>query len=212
VEAEFWLERWRQNQIGFHEGQPNALLVQHYGQLFDQSPGRVFLPLCGKTRDIAWLLSKGFEVCGVELSAAAIDQLFEELGATPAISEVDKLKRYSAEGIDIFVGDVFDLSAATLGAVDAVYDRAALVALPEDIRKRYSEHLPQITAFAPQLVICFEYDQSLMDGPPFSISEDMVTGLYGSGYTIENLAVRDVPGGLKGVCPATEAALILRRR
>ena len=81
-------------------------------------------------------------------------------------------RRYSADGIDIFAGDIFEITADVLGPVDAVYDRAALVALPEGMRRRYAAHLAGITAVAPQLLVTFEYDQAEMDGPPFSITEE----------------------------------------
>ena len=211
MDAEFWHERWQQNEIGFHESQPNALLVRHYDRLDLRSGDRVFLPLCGKTLDIGWLLSKELKVCGVELNADAVEQLFDELGVEPEGSDCGDLRRYSAAGIDIFVGDVFALSPTFLGPVDAIYDRAALVALPKVTRERYASHLRQITASAPQLLICFDYDQELMEGPPFSIPENEVAALYGSDYAIENLAVEVVSGGLKGICAATEVAWLLHR-
>jgi len=111
--------------------------------------------------------------------------------------------------VDIFVGDIFALTAETLGPVDAVYDRAALVALPEGIRGQYAAHVASITGTAPHLLVTFQYDQTAMDGPPFSLSEAAVRTHYGAVYQISVLADEDVPGGLKGVCPATEKALLL---
>ena len=96
-----------------------------------------------------------------------------------------------------------------LGKVDAIYDRAALVALPPETRVRYTEHLLKITQTAPQLVICFQYDQSLMSGPPFSIVEEEVLQHYAVTYLIKHLETRDVEGGSKGTIPATEAVWLL---
>ena len=165
MDAEFWHRRWHNNEIAFHEGKANGLLVGYFEQLFSQRGGRVFLPLCGKTCDIGWLMSKGFRVAGAELSEPAIEQLFCDLAIEPDRSEVGDLMRYSAEGVDIFVGDIFQLSASALGAIDVVYDRAALVALPEEMRARYAAHLAEMTILAPQFLITFEYDQSEMAGP-----------------------------------------------
>lgn len=210
LDAEFWLERWRNQQIGFHESTPNAMLVDHVDRL-ELAPGdRIFLPLCGKTLDIGWLLAKGFRACGVELSKAAVEQLFAELRVDPEVSALGELTLYRARGLDIFVGDVFALTAALLAPVDAIYDRAALVALPDEMRRRYSAHLCRITESARQLLICLEYDQDLMPGPPFSITGDDVAALYGNRYRITRLASSSVPGGLKGFCPATETAWLLR--
>jgi thiopurine S-methyltransferase len=209
MDSDFWHERWRSKEIGFHESQPNALFVQHFGRLFLDKGDRLFLPLCGKTRDIGWSLARGLRVCGVELSPDAVEQLFEELGLKPAIKDHENLQQFSAENLDIFVGDIFALTADLLGPVDASYDRAALVALPKDMRRRYAVQLRTITHSAQQLLICFEYDQRLMDGPPFSITQDEVRALYGDHYRISQLAAVDVPGGLKGQCAAKEVAWLL---
>lgn len=209
MEAEFWHTRWENMQIGFHEGEVNRMLAVHLAALGLAPRARLFLPLCGKTRDIAWLLAQGYRVAGAELSEIAVRQLFEEMDVTPLVTEAGPLRRYAAEGIDIFAGDIFDLTADLLGAVDAVYDRAALVALPKVMRGRYAAHLAAITAIAPQLLITFEYNPSVMQGPPFSVADRAVETCHGARYDISVLAVADVPGGLKGFCPAQERALLL---
>jgi thiopurine S-methyltransferase len=99
-----------------------------------------------------------------------------------------------------------------LGPVDAVYDRAALVALPASMRDRYIAHLTSITAKAPQLLICYEYDQSAMEGPPFSITGEEVLRYYAATYDAKLLASAEVPGGLKGKCSAKEHVWLLRSR
>jgi thiopurine S-methyltransferase len=210
METSFWLQKWEKNETAFHQSEANALLVKYFTELALEKGSRVFVPFCGKTLDIGWLLSKGYRVAGAELSKIAIDQLFTELGVEPEISGAGEVDRYSAEGIDIFVGDIFDLSGEMLGAVDAIYDRAALVALPEKMRNRYTAHLTEITEKAPQLLITFEYDQSLMEGPPFSISNEEVKEQYRDSYEITLVASVDVPGGLKGKCAAKENAWLLR--
>ncbi|MBM7066027.1 thiopurine S-methyltransferase [Actibacterium sp. 188UL27-1] len=212
MEAQFWYDRWTNNQIAFHQHEINALLIAHLPALALPENGRIFVPLCGKTRDIGWLLSQGYRIAGAELSTRAIEDLFQDLGLTSARSQTGRLERFSAPGIDIFAGDIFDLNAATLGPVDASFDRAALVALPPDMRPRYTRHLTTITANAPQLLITFEYDQTVMDGPPFSLSTEEVTNHYSAAYTLTNPARVKVRGGLKGKCPATEVAWLLAPR
>ncbi|MGD9841291.1 MAG: thiopurine S-methyltransferase [Steroidobacteraceae bacterium] len=207
----FWQQKWEKNEIGFHEGRPNSLLVTHFNTLGLTQGARVFLPLCGKTVDIVWLLSKGYRVAGAELSQLAIKQLFTELGITPAIATIGKLLHYSAANIDIFIGDIFDLSKATLGQIDASYDRAALVALPEPTRAKYTKHLLDITDKATQLLLTFEYDQSLMDGPPFSLSSDEIRRRYQVAYQLTLLESRPVAGGMKGLGAATESAWLLKK-
>ena len=209
MDPDFWHNRWEAGQTGFHQGKPNAFLVDHLNALNLPDGARIFLPLCGKTHDIAWLLSKGFHVIGAELSQLAIDQLFEDLGVTPEVTELGPLTRMSADRIDIYVGDIFELTKDTLGPVDATYDRAALIALPADMRARYAAHLTAITAKAPQLVITLQYDQGVISGPPFSVIEDELRKLYSAAYALTRLAC-DNEAGVKDH-PATEEIWHLHR-
>ena len=209
MDANFWHDRWASNEIGFHKSEANPLLVKYVDELSLAKGSRLFLPLCGKTLDIGWLLSRDYRVAGAELSAVAIEQLFAELGVTPTITTVGLLDHYRAPQLDIFVGDIFTVTPELLGPVDAIYDRAALVALPRDMRARYAEHLMTLTGQAPQLLISFEYDQRVMEGPPFSVSNEEIREHYGQRYGIRVLTSLDVPGGLKGRCPAEEAVYLL---
>lgn len=210
MEPEFWHNRWSTDRIAFHEGHPNALLTENFYRLSLEPHSRLFLPLCGKTTDISWLLKLGYRIAGAELSRSAIEQLFDDLDLAPEIVGIDGMLHFKAPLIDIFVGDIFDLTTERLGAVDAVYDRAALVALPSEMRQQYATHLARLTARARQLLICFEYDQNLTEGPPFSVTREEVTRLYGDMYDLHHLVTIEVEGGLKGVCPATETAWLLQ--
>lgn len=212
MEAEFWHERWNANRIAFHESKANPLLVGYFDRLALAQNAKVFVPLCGKTLDIGWLLSQNCRITGAELSEVAVKQLFAELGLTPEIAVIGALKHYSAQNIDIFAGDIFSLTGDMLGPVDAIYDRAALVALPEDMRARYTAHLADLTGTAPQLLITFEYNQSEMAGPPFSVPQEEILRHYEGRYEIALLEGVEVTGGLKGVCAATENISLLTPR
>lgn len=208
MDENFWLQKWQTNNIAFHKSEANPALVRHFPALTLAEGSRVFVPLCGKTLDIGWLRAQGYRVAGAELAELAVQQLFDALELAPQISAAGKTKRYSAEGIDIFVGNIFDISVELLGPVDAIYDRAALVALPKEIRDRYVVHLMEITGEAPQLLVTFEYDQAIMSGPPFSISGAEVERQYGDRYRLRRLASAAVSGGLKGNA-ATEVVWLL---
>lgn len=213
MEHSFWHDRWATNQIGFHQPAANPLLVTHYAALALPSAGRVLLPLCGKTLDIAWLLAAGYRVVGVELSELAVQQLFAELGATPRIQVLnDALQRYETGNLTVFVGDIFALNREQLGPVDAIYDRAALVALPTTLRPRYASHLTAISAGARQLLISFDYEQSQLPGPPFAVLAEELSKLYGQHYELQALARQPLAGGLKGQCPADEVVWLLQPR
>jgi thiopurine S-methyltransferase len=182
VESSFWIARWSEGRIGFHEGKPNAFLERHGERLAGAK--RVLVPLCGKAVDLAYLAGRGHEVVGVELVADAVQQFFAEHGVTPVVTPRGAFVEYTAGAITIFAGDWFATDAALLGAIDAVYDRAALIALPPEMRARYAAHARALAGAAPILLVTLEYPQELMDGPPFSVAEEEVRALY-AGARIE---------------------------
>lgn len=209
MEKHIWLERWEKGLTGFHNDEVNPLFTKHFKELELPLSSRIFVPLCGKTLDIGWLLSKGFSVVGVELSEMAVKKLFEALGEEPYIMQEGEHLHYHAENIDIFVGDFFTLTPQMIGNIDAVYDRAAIVALPEDMRIDYTVHMLKLAGNTPQLMTTVVYDQSLMNNSPFSVDKEELERHYGKHYTITQLDMMKVEGGLKQVKDVTEYVWLL---
>ena len=189
MESQFWIERWREGQIGFHEGAPNAFLQRFADRL---AGIRVLVPLCGKTEDLAYLGSRGHEVVGVELVEDAARAFFAEHELTPAIERRGPLAVYTAGAITVISGDLFAVSIDDTGPIDAIYDRAALIALPPEVRPRYVAHLRTLVRTAPAVLVTVEYPQDLMSGPPFSVPEAEVRTLY---RNVEPLADHPATGG-----------------
>jgi len=187
MEADFWHNLWETNNTGWHLGDTNPFLLEFFSQLELKEESRIFIPLCGKTIDINWLLSQGYKVVGAELNENAIKELFNSLLLQPNIQKIGNVTLYHAKNIDIFVGDIFELNSEMLGKVDAIYDRGALVALPKEMRNEYTSLLLNITKPVPQLLINFEYDQSLYAGPPFSITKTEIQQHYRELYDIKLL-------------------------
>ncbi|CAA6802974.1 MAG: Thiopurine S-methyltransferase (EC [uncultured Sulfurovum sp.] len=209
-ENTLWLERWKNREIGFNQESENPFMVKYFKHLNLQNESRILVPLCGKTIDIAWLLSEGYAVAGVELSEQAVIELFEELDIVPTVSNVGELKLYSTEKLHVYVGDIFKLNSKILGKVDAIYDRAALVALSTEVRLAYTQHLRELSNHAPQLLLCFEYDQSLMNRTPYSVEESEVRKHYEEHYDLELLTREEIDGGFKGKLPACDVAWLLK--
>jgi thiopurine S-methyltransferase len=179
MQPEFWLERWQQNQIGFHQGRVNPYLQQFWSQLGITRASRVFVPLCGKSSDMLWLRAQGHEVVGVELSEFAVRAFFEENGLPVEIRREDRFLVFEGDGIRLYCGDFFSLTSHHLAGVSAVYDRAALIALPPEMRPGYVAHLHALLAPRIEiLLVSFEYPQVQMQGPPFSVEEGEVRTLY----------------------------------
>lgn len=208
MKHEFWHDKWQKNEIGFHLNQPHSLLVKYIDSLNLENNNRIFLPLCGKSLDIHWLLAQGYHLIGIDLCPIAIEELISELAIPFTERKLEKLTHYHHPQIDLFVGDFFELTSSNIGKIDAIYDRAALVALPEEMRTDYAQHLMQISNQATQLLISFEYDQSVMTGPPFSISPQQLKDYYSKQYQLQLLDSQTEL--LKGKVDAEEKVWLLK--
>lgn len=193
MNSDDWKQRWVDGRIGFHESSPNTWLVEHVQKLTRRpEPPRVLVPLCGKSRDLAYLASRGCEVVGAELSPIAARAFFAESGIEPETSSEHGFEVLRGGGVSIYVGDFFALDPAWLGTFDGAYDRAALVAIAPSERAAYASKLFSLLAPAARvLLVTFEYDASKMEGPPFSLGERDVRELFGARCTVEKLGERD---------------------
>ncbi len=189
MDPTFWHERWSSGRTHFHRGSVDTLLETYLERLSLADGARVFVPLCGKSVDMRWLAERGFEVLGVELSRIAARAFFEENALACTAAAQGSFERLRAGPVEILCGDFFNLGRSALGDVSGVYDRAALIALPESMRAAYAAHLLRLLpARPPCLLITLEYDAGEMNGPPFSVSADEVQALFGQAYQIEMLS------------------------
>lgn len=193
MQREFWLERWQRNEIGFHQQAFNAYLQEYWKHLRIPPEGPVFVPLCGKSRDMLWLRAQGHPIVGVEISALALRDFFTEHSLTARLSHRPPFDIWQADGIELLCGDFFDLASSDLTSVAAVYDRASLIALPPPLRERYAARLDEILPTQVEmLLVTMEYPQGQMQGPPFSVSEEEVRALYARHYQVESLYTKDI--------------------
>lgn len=187
MEAAFWHRKWADNQIGFHQAQVNPYLQRHWPALGLAPGSRVLVPLCGKSLDLAWLAGQGHRVLGVELSRQAVEDFFREQGLAAEVSQQGAFEVWRAGDVQVWCGDVFALRAEDVADCVGLYDRAALIALPPAMRERYRAMLSQILpAGGKGLLVTLDYDQSKLDGPPFSVGDDEVRRGF-SGWTVDEL-------------------------
>jgi thiopurine S-methyltransferase len=174
---EFWESRWADGRIGFHQGRPNELLERHAGVLDGRR--RVLVPLCGKSVDMRFLAERGHDVVGIELVRGAIESFFEEQDIETAEIELGPYRGLVGGSVTLLAGDFFEATRDALGNFDAIYDRAALVALPSDSRASYAAHCQRLLGASGRVaLISFAYDQAKMEGPPFSVDDAEVRLLY----------------------------------
>lgn len=179
MEREFWLDRWQNQEIGFHQPTVNPWLQKCWPELELPAGAGVFVPLCGKSLDLCWLAEQGHQVFGVELAESAVRAFFEEAGRSCQVERLRHLLCFQGGPVTIYCGDVMDLTVLHLPGVQAVYDRGALVALPPRMRANYADHLLRIVPEGTRLLLLtLEYEQKRVPGPPHSVLEAEVRTLF----------------------------------
>lgn len=193
MNAEFWRKAWLDGRIGFHQKNINPHLREFASRLELKEGVRILVPLCGKSNDMLWLRDQGCKVFGVEVSTVAVDAFFREHNLADTVVADGVFRRHRTDGIDILEGDYFKTSVRQLGAIDALYDRAALIALPEAMRRRYVEHTAHLVSpGARGLVLTIEYEGKGIEGPPFSLPASEVERLYGPWFQVDMVAEGEI--------------------
>lgn len=179
MDEHFWQARWARDEIGFHQAEANPYLQRYWPQLALPAGSRVLVPLCGKSLDMLWLAGQGHRVLGIELAEKAVQDFFAEHGLQPTVGTQADFRTYRTQGIEIWCGDFFALRAEDVADCQALYDRAALIALPAAMRRDYLDTLNRLFgADCRGLLVTLDYDQMKMDGPPFAVADaEVLAGL-----------------------------------
>lgn len=188
-----WLQCWRDRQTDFHQHTVNPFLTRFWPTLDLAVDSRVFVPLCGKSLDMIWLAEQGHRVIGVELSPIAVAAFFRENGLKPNRRRIGQFTVWRHGKISILCGDYFSLTQADLGTIETVYDRAALTALPQDIRQHYVSHLRKILPKTSQIFLLTtedaEENETLSES--LAIGEE-ITSLYAQNFRIDLTHIESV--------------------
>ncbi|WP_422135822.1 thiopurine S-methyltransferase [Endozoicomonas sp. ALD040] len=188
-----WVNRWKEGRIGFHRSEFNSTLLKYWPQLNLSEARSVLVPLCGKSLDMVWLRQQGLEVIGTELVKTAVESFYQEQALQPAVKEAQGYRHWQADDIHILEGDFFALPEGSIQST-VFYDRAALVALPREMRQQYVNHLANAAPHLQEgLLITVEYDQDLVSGPPFSVEEHEVRALYSPQFEVIKLDTHSAP-------------------
>lgn len=214
MERDDWGNRWSSGQIGFHQAKVTTSLTDFGDQVFGDLSGTVLVPLCGKTLDLVHLAEQFDSIIGVEYVEQAVQEFFAEQHTPPQVVAGPPVS-YAADPYMLYAADFFTITAEHTGHIDAVLDRASLVALDFATRRRYADHLTSLLpSGARMLLVTFDYDQSEMSGPPFAVSDQEVSDLFSGGFTIDHLRTRDVLEDRmreRGLTAMTESAFALTR-
>src|ERR1700722_4605316 len=182
--SQSWITAWNEGRTNFHQGNYHDKLIEYFPQLNPEKGQRVLVPLCGKSKDLLWLNELTLRVHGIELDDHAVESFFVENELSPVKKSQDQhFAHYTHENVVVSCGDFFKLDEND--TYDFVYDRASLVALPSPMRKTYAQVIRQsLKKGGKYLLIVYEYDQSKLEGPPFSVDAKEIRELYEDQFTI----------------------------
>jgi len=217
MENNYWLDKWQKSDIAFHEQNINAALIAYINELNLKPGDNIFVPLCGKTKDMLWLAEKGFHVIGVELSPIACNDFFAELNITPNVKKQSMFTKYQYDNIELLCGDLFNLTSADLPLIHAVYDCKALIALPSDLRKKYIDHIVNCVGIKIRILLLTRESNCQVKPPPFPVSKAEVGLLYGLYFDVRLLkcmSITDIPERLvkKGYSEMTESVYLISEK
>ncbi len=180
MRANFWIKAWGEGNIGFHQADIHAALEKYWPE--QEAGTTVLVPLCGKSRDLIWLEEQGLDVVGVEFVESAVLDFFREseLSWKETVQYGHRCYRACERNIQVYVTDFIQFANDYDGQpLATLYDRAALVALPEDMRAPYVTACRKLLATSFHgLLISLEYDINAMEGPPFSVTCEEVGRLW----------------------------------
>lgn len=176
MQKQQWIERWQTGKTSFHMPEPNELLIQYLSVLALQENDIIFVPLCGASIDMLYLIQQGYRVIGCELSEIACQQFFLENKLPYEKTQQANFIVYKADNITLFCGDIFSLTSEHTGKINAIYDRAALIALPADKQNSYAAKLQELMPKLNLFLLSVTHDSA--DGPPFSISKNKIEHIF----------------------------------
>ncbi|XP_019399410.1 PREDICTED: thiopurine S-methyltransferase isoform X2 [Crocodylus porosus] len=168
VTEEEWLQKWEENNIGFHKEQGHPLA------------------------------DMGHSVTGVEFSKQALKEFFTEQNLSyseesiPGISN-GKVFKSTSGNISLYCCSIYDLSSKIAGKFDGIWDRGSLVAINPCDRERYANlMLSLMDKNCSYLLATVSYDPNKHKGPPFYVPEHEIESLFGKFCEIKCLQKQDV--------------------
>ena len=213
MDQNYWIGRWQRGETTWHQEEVEPSLITYFSDL---EPTRVLVPFCGKSRDLSWLIAQRHEVIGVEVSELACQSYFQENGISYRQISQGSSTLYQGGNVSILNADFLTIERSHVGEIGAVYDRAALIALPSDMRMQYTQQMIRLVRSCAKsqgfkfLQIILERTPTDPQGPPFSVTQKELETLYGGFFDIRFLHREDAGKGAIACTKREESAYLLQ--
>ncbi|MGI9521342.1 MAG: thiopurine S-methyltransferase [Hyphomicrobiaceae bacterium] len=188
MDEDFWRDAWRMGRAAFHEGKPNASLIQYWNKTALPKGTTVIVPFCGKSIDMIWLAEQGHFVIGIEIAEMAVEAFFAENSLRRTVDPESSFSVSRSGRLEIWCGDFFQLPREVIARAHGLFDRGGLIAQPREMRAKYARKLnADLVPSARMLLMCVDYNQSEMPGPPFSVSDLEISDHFSSRFEVERV-------------------------
>jgi SAM-dependent methyltransferase len=167
LDADYWSNRYQQQQTGWDIGYGSTPLVEYLQSLKDKSIS-ILIPGCGNAYEAEWLFQHGFtNVTVLDISPVL----------TAALEE-----RFKGQPIKILTGDFFEHE----GQYDLILEQTFFCALDPSLRSNYVEHMHQLLKPGGKLVGVL-FNKEFEGGPPFGGSKEEYEQLFGKHLHIKKM-------------------------
>lgn len=192
-DIEYWANRHKCHATQWHIDEVHPHLLKYLSQLTQQSwekPGvekklKFFVPLCGKTKDIPFLVNLGFQVFGVEAVHSVVEELTQENNLELEFDDSRLLYHNKENTLQIYCGDFFKCPIEQYGPFDCVWDRNSFIALDYSFRPAYLEVMKRSVGYGSKhdfryLLQSVKYQKAKTTGPPRAVYEEDIDSFFRS--------------------------------
>ncbi|CAL8110762.1 unnamed protein product [Orchesella dallaii] len=193
---EYWENRYKKRNFEWHIEEVHPQLLKYLSKLTQleteetvegSKAKKFFVPLCGKTKDIPFLLKLGFEVFAVEAIDSVVQELINENNLELTFDEKRSIYHDKDEQLKIYCGDLFKCPIEEYGPFDCIWDRASFIALDYSFRPSYIDMMKRSVGYGSEngvhnfryLLQSVTYDKSNFAGPPRCVDAADIKEFFG---------------------------------
>jgi SAM-dependent methyltransferase len=167
--AHFWQQRFDNNEIGWDRGGPSPQLLTWLNSE-ELKPCRIAVPGCGSGWEVVELARRGFDVTGIDYTAAAVEKTQTLVGARGLVAEVIQ-------------ADVLNFQPDA--GFDAIYEQTCLCAIHPEHWLAYAQQLHRwlkpegrLWAMYMQVIRATATEEGVIHGPPYHCDINAMRALF----------------------------------
>ncbi len=157
----FWEEKYQQNETGWERGHINPAF-HHWDQFEHMTPGRVLIPGCGRSPEVAEFAKLGWQVTAVDMAASAIAYQHNACA-----EQTNKVTLIETDLLNWQPSELFDL----------VYEQTCLCALAPELWAEYEACLASWVKPGGTVAALFMQTGNA-GGPPYHCDLDAMAALF----------------------------------